>query len=98
MKVRNERPQAIGHILDEVCGVALWAVPRAEAVQPVTISPDGAMVPKHMPDMPGSYVLATRALARLERGAAGILQVEDRDNPAVFKGCKPAKSAKPMSH
>jgi nitrite reductase (NO-forming) len=34
----------------------------------------------------------------VERGLAGVLEVEGPDNPHVFKDHDPAKSAQSMSH
>jgi nitrite reductase (NO-forming) len=49
-------------------------------------------------EVPGKYMLVDHALSRVEKGLAGVLEVEGPDNPNVFKDYDPAKSAKSMSH
>ena len=48
-------------------------------------------------EVPGNYVLVDHALSRVERGLAGILQVEGPANPALFKDHNPQRSAQSAS-
>lgn len=56
------------------------------------------MRPEFKLGVPGRYMRVDHALARVERGLVGILEVQGPDNPDIFKDCDPAKSAQSMSH
>jgi len=43
-------------------------------------------------------MLVDHALTRVERGLAGVLEVEGPQNPDIFKDYDPEKSAQSMSH
>jgi nitrite reductase (NO-forming) len=67
-------------------------------VQTITTPPGGATVVDFKLDVPGNYILVDHALSRVERGLAGILQVEGAENPEVFKDYDPKRSAEAMGH
>jgi nitrite reductase (NO-forming) len=67
-------------------------------VQTTTVAPGGATMVEFKLEVPGNYILVDHALSRVERGLAGILQVEGPENPDVFKDQDPAKSAQSMGH
>jgi nitrite reductase (NO-forming) len=88
----------IGEIFDKLYNLgSLTAVPMRD-VQTATVPPGGAAVVEFKLEVPGNYLLVDHALTRVERGLAGILQVEGPNNPEIFKDHDPAKSAKSMSH
>ncbi|MEX0753462.1 MAG: copper-containing nitrite reductase [Xanthobacteraceae bacterium] len=88
----------IGEIFDTVYSLGSLTAKPVSDVQTVTVPPGGATVVEFALQVPGNYMLVDHALSRVERGLAGILQVEGADNPMVFKDHDPAKSAKSMSH
>jgi nitrite reductase (NO-forming) len=88
----------IGEIFDKLYNLgSLTAAPMRD-VQTATVPPGGAAVVDFKLEVPGNYMLVDHALTRVERGLAGVLQVEGPNNPEVFKDHDPSKSAKSMSH
>ena len=55
------------------------------SVQTGSVPPGGSAVVEMKLEVPGKYVLVDHALTRVERGAAGILEVEGPANDAVFQ-------------
>jgi len=55
-------------------------------IQTVTVPPGGAAITEFKLDVPGNYTLVDHALARAERGLAGILHVEGAQNPDIYNG------------
>jgi nitrite reductase (NO-forming) len=88
----------IGEVFDRVYGLASLTSPPLTNVQTITVPPGGASMVEFKLDVPGKFMLVDHALSRVERGLAGVLDVEGPDNPNVFKDHDPAKSAKSMSH
>ncbi len=82
----------IGEIFDKAYPLASLSSPMKD-VQTITTPPGGASVVDFKVEVPGNYVLVDHALSRVERGLAGILQVEGPENPAIFKDYNPEKSA-----
>jgi nitrite reductase (NO-forming) len=76
----------IGAIFDKV--YALGGVESAplQGVQTVTVPAGGAMIGEIKLSVPGNYTLVDHALARLERGLVGILNVEGAANPEIYNG------------
>ena len=76
----------IGEIFDKVySGGGLQSEP-SRGIQTVSVPPGGATMVEFTPVVPGNYVIVDHALARMERGLAGILTVEGPPNPAVYDG------------
>jgi len=74
----------IGEIFDRVYDWgSLTSKPRT-AVQTISVPPGGATVVELKLESPGQYPLVDHALARVERGLLGILQVDGPPNPSVF--------------
>lgn len=76
----------IGEIFDKVYMLGGLTSPPVEGVQTVTVAPGGAVVTEFKVDVPGNYTLVDHALARAERGLAGILSVEGPPNPEIYNG------------
>ncbi|MDY6778422.1 MAG: multicopper oxidase domain-containing protein [Candidatus Nanohaloarchaea archaeon] len=61
---------------------------QGPGVQTVPVAAGSSAVVDLKINAPGNYVLVDHALARLDRGAWGILQAEGRKQPSVFTGMK----------
>lgn len=57
-------------------------------VQTVMVPAGGSAVVDLKLEVPGTYILVDHSLSRLQKGAAGFLEVEGPDNPAVFQPVK----------
>jgi nitrite reductase (NO-forming) len=88
----------IGEIFDKLYNLGSLTAAPLRDVQTATVPPGGAAVVEFKLEVPGNYMLVDHALTRVERGLAGVLQVEGPNNPEVFKDHDPTKSAKSMSH
>lgn len=90
------------HIIGTVFGrvypyASLTSTPLTD-VQTVTVAPGGAVVVELKTPVPGKFILVDHSLSRVEKGLAGILQVEGEPNLALFKDYNPQRSAGVTSH
>jgi nitrite reductase (NO-forming) len=69
----------IGAILDKV--YMRSRIPTIEGIQTVSVPAGGAVIAEVTPKVPGNHTLLDHAIARVERGLAGILMVEGPPNP-----------------
>lgn len=76
----------IGEIFDRVYPEASIGGPVLENVQTTAIPAGGATIVEFTADVPGTYVLVDHALARVDRGAWGTLEVSGALNPDVYDG------------
>jgi nitrite reductase (NO-forming) len=76
----------IGEIFDRVYPEASTSI--LENVQTTVIPAGGATVTEFGLEVPGNYVLVDHALARLDKGAWGLLQVDGEPNPEIYKDVK----------
>jgi nitrite reductase (NO-forming) len=76
----------IGEIFDNVYNMGSLVSPPVEDVQTVLVPPGGATVVDLTFEVPGSYIMVDHALSRVDRGAAGIIEVAGPQNPGVFRG------------
>jgi nitrite reductase (NO-forming) len=76
----------IGEIFDKVYTLGGLQTPPIEGIQTVSVAPGGAVITEFKTQVPGNYTLVDHALARAERGLAGILSVEGPPNPEIFNG------------
>jgi nitrite reductase (NO-forming) len=76
----------IGAIFDKVYPFAGVKSPPLEGIQTVTVPAGGATIVDIKLQVPGNYTLVDHALARLERGLVGILNVEGAPNPEIYNG------------
>jgi nitrite reductase (NO-forming) len=52
----------------------------------VTVAPGGAVITEFKLHVPGNYTIVDHALARVERGLAGLLIVEGAPNTDIYNG------------
>ncbi len=75
----------IGEIFDKVYPEASLSNTLSH-VQTTLVPAGGASMLEFTVDYPGNYVLVDHALARIDRGAWGILQVTGKKNKALYSG------------
>jgi nitrite reductase (NO-forming) len=88
----------IGEIFDRVYDLASLTTNPTSDVQTISVPPGGASIVEFKTEVPGNYILVDHALSRVEKGLAGVLQVDGPENVAVFKDYDPARSAQAMGH
>jgi nitrite reductase (NO-forming) len=76
----------IGEIFDKVYNLGGLMSPPQEGIQTVSVAPGGAVITEFKLHVPGNYSIVDHALARLERGLAGLLIVEGAQNPEIYNG------------
>jgi nitrite reductase (NO-forming) len=76
----------IGEIFDKVYNLGGLTNPPLEGIQTVTVAPGGAVITEFKLHVPGNYTIVDHALARVERGLAGLLIVDGAPNPDVYNG------------
>lgn len=74
-----------GMIFDSVYEWGDLTSRAAKGVQTISVPPGGTAVVESTLEVPGRYILVDHALSRAERGLAGYLEVEGRENPEVFR-------------
>lgn len=77
----------IGEIFDKVYPEAAIGEGSAvlKNVQTTTVLPGGASIVEFTVDVPGKYILVDHALARMNKGAWAVLQVEGDSSPDIIK-------------
>ena len=75
----------IGEIFDRAHEWGALGSPPIVGVQTISVPPGGAAMVEFKLDVPGRYILADHALARLERGLVGYLQADGRLNPDIYR-------------
>jgi nitrite reductase (NO-forming) len=76
----------IGEIFDKVYEDGGLLSPPLRGIQTVTVPAGGAVMVEFKTEVPGNYAIVDHALARMERGLAGILTVEGKPNPEIYDG------------
>jgi nitrite reductase (NO-forming) len=76
----------IGTIFDKVYALGGLKSAPLEGIQTVTVPPGGAVIAEIKLQVPGNYTLVDHAIARMERGLVGILNVEGAPNPEIYNG------------
>ena len=76
----------IGEIFDKVYREGDLTSAPAKNLQTTLIPAGGAAAVEFTVDYPGRYILVDHALARMDRGAWGVLHVEGKANPEIFNG------------
>jgi nitrite reductase (NO-forming) len=76
----------IGEIFDRVYNQGSVMNQPLEGVQTTSVPAGGATIVDFKLDVPGRYLLVDHALARMERGLAGVLVVEGAPNAEIYDG------------
>lgn len=76
----------IGEIFDRVYREGDLATAPAEGLQTTLIPAGGAVMVEFTVDYPGNFVLVDHALARVDRGAWGVLHVTGEADPTIYNG------------
>jgi nitrite reductase (NO-forming) len=76
----------IGAIFDKVYMLGGLQSPPIEGIQTVTVPAGGAVITEVTAKVPGNYTFLDHAIARVERGLAGILMIEGPPNPEIYNG------------
>lgn len=76
----------IGEIFDRVYREGDLVTPPAEGLQTTLIPAGGAVMVEFQVNYPGNFVLVDHALARVDRGAWGVLHVEGEADPSIYDG------------
>ena len=76
----------IGEIFDRVYREGDLMSPPAQNLQTTLIPAGGAVMVEFKIDYPGNYILVDHALARVDRGAWGLLHVEGEADPSIYNG------------
>jgi nitrite reductase (NO-forming) len=76
----------IGEIFDRVYNLGGVESPPLRGIQTVLVPAGGAVITEFKPEVPGNYTLVDHAIARMERGLVGILNVEGPPNPEIYNG------------
>ncbi len=76
----------IGEIFDKVYREGDLVSAPAEGVQTTLVPAGGAAAVEFTVDYPGKYILVDHALARLDRGAWGVLHVTGEADKSIFDG------------
>ena len=76
----------IGEIFDNVYPEAATGQEPLNNIQTTIVPAGGASIVEFKIDVPGKYILVDHALARLDRGAWGIMTAEGQENKEIFDG------------
>jgi nitrite reductase (NO-forming) len=76
----------IGEIFDRVYREGDLVTPPAEGLQTTLVPAGGAAMVEFQVDYPGNFVLVDHALARVDRGAWGVLHVEGEADLSIYNG------------
>ena len=76
----------IGEIFDNVYPEAAIGSEPHHNVQTTMIPAGGAGIVEFKVDVPGKYIIVDHALARLDRGAWGVMTAEGPENKEIFDG------------
>ena len=75
----------IGEIFDLVYLEASLGSEPHKNIQTTAVLPGGASIVEFTTDVPGKYILVDHALARLNKGAWAVLEVEGAESPDIFQ-------------
>lgn len=90
----------IGEIFDRVYpeGAMGAASTILENVQTTAVLPGGSSIVEFTVDVPGKFLLVDHALARMNKGAWAVLEVEGEKRPDIFTDVPSDKSDEARSH
>lgn len=76
----------IGEIFDKVWTEGSLTTPPLENVQTTLVPAAGSSIAEFVVEVPGTYISVDHSIFRIEKGALGLLKVEGKKNPDVYKG------------
>ncbi len=76
----------IGEIFDKVWSEGSLTTPPMENVQTTLVPAAGSSIAEFVVEVPGTYISVDHSIFRIEKGALGLLKVEGKENPAIYKG------------
>ncbi len=76
----------IGEIFDRVYREGDLMTAPAEGLQTTLVPAGGAVMVEFTADFPGNYVFVDHALARVDRGAWGVIHVTGEADPSIYDG------------
>lgn len=76
----------IGAVFDKVYREGDLLSPPARAIATTMVPAGGTVVVEFVPEVPGGYTLVDHAIFRLEKGAAGLLEVQGQPRPDLYRG------------
>jgi nitrite reductase (NO-forming) len=76
----------IGEVFDHAYRDASLTSPPVTDVQTMLVPPGGATVVDLTFEVPGTYLMVDHALSRVDRGAAGAIEVTGPQTPEIFRG------------
>jgi nitrite reductase (NO-forming) len=76
----------IGEIFDRVYREGDLVSPPAQSVQTTLVPAGGSVMVEFKLEYPGNFVLVDHALARVDRGAWGVLKVTGEADPEIYNG------------
>jgi len=76
----------IGEIFDRVYREGDLVTPPAQNLQTTLVPAGGSVMVEFKVEYPGNYPLVDHALARVDRGAWGMLHVEGEADPSIYNG------------
>jgi len=76
----------IGEIFDRVYREGDLVTPPAQGLQTTLVPAGGAVMVEFKVEFPGKYILVDHALARVDRGAWGVLHVEGEADTSIYNG------------
>jgi nitrite reductase (NO-forming) len=82
----------IGEIFDTAYDLGSAEMAPMHGIQTLTVPPGGAAIAEFTLKVPGTYKLVDHAIARVERGLVGALEVTGPANPEIFKEGQQAMS------
>jgi nitrite reductase (NO-forming) len=89
---------AIGEVFDDVFPEASMGGDLHHNVQTTLVPAGGATIVEMGLEVPGKLILVDHALARLDRGAWGTIQVDGDPNPEVFQALSPQEPGSMGGH
>jgi len=76
---------AIGEIFDRVYDEGGIGSEPLKNIQTTAVLPGGATIVEFTPEVPGNIILVDHALARMNKGAWAIIEVEGEDRPDIYR-------------
>lgn len=82
----------VGEIFDKVYVDGSLSTPPMKDVQTTLVAPGSATMVELVTEVPGNFILVDHALSRAEKGLSGVLHVEGKARPDLYKGTGPVSN------